>query len=116
IRKHAITTKDAVVAIAHNIEGLNQRINRLALEMNRMKGEVEQGKQMIEKLVTLNSAEHTLIDSVTTDMASLDETFKEYDHIKETLHTMIIQSNLSKGEIAKILQVMQRNIDKLEKR
>ncbi|MDR0721679.1 MAG: methyl-accepting chemotaxis protein [Treponema sp.] len=110
IRKHAITTKDAVGAISRNIEELIKKINHLAEEMDCMKGEVEQGKLMIEKLVSINSSEQIIVETVHTDLNALDSTFAEYDRMNETLSTMISQSNRGKEDIQKMLIVFQQNI------
>ncbi|MDR2632251.1 MAG: methyl-accepting chemotaxis protein [Treponema sp.] len=110
IRKHAITTKDAVAAISGNIEDLIKKIDRLAKEMDGMKGEVEQGKRMIEKLVSVNHSEQSLMETVNQDVQALDATFAEYDRINETLSTMIDQSNRGKEDIHRMLIVFQQNI------
>ncbi|MDR1986936.1 MAG: methyl-accepting chemotaxis protein [Treponema sp.] len=110
IRKHAITTKDAVAAISGNIEELIKKIDRLAGEMNSMKEEVEQDKLMIEKLVSVNDNEQTLVETVNQDLNVLDSTFAEYDRINETLSTMISQSSRGKEDIQKMLIVFQQNI------
>ena len=115
IRKHAITTKDAVTAISRNIEELIKKINRLAGEMDSMKGEVEQGKLMIEKLVSINSSEQAVVEAVNRDLNALDSTFAEYDRINETLSAMIIQSHQGKEEIQKMLIVFQQNIQACSK-
>ncbi|MDR0629341.1 MAG: methyl-accepting chemotaxis protein [Treponema sp.] len=115
IRKHAITTKDAVAAISRNIEELIKKINHLAGEMDSMKGEVEQGKLMIEKLVSINSSEQTIVEAVNKDLNALDATFTEYDRINETLSAMIIQSNHGKEDIQKMLIVFQQNIQACSK-
>ncbi|MDR2797156.1 MAG: methyl-accepting chemotaxis protein [Treponema sp.] len=110
IRKHAITTKDAVAAISGNIEELIKKIDHLAGEMNGMKEEVEQGKLMIEKLVSINRSEQTLVETVNKDLSALDSTFVEYDRINETLNVMISQSNRGREDIQKMLIVFHQNI------
>ncbi|MDR3114282.1 MAG: methyl-accepting chemotaxis protein [Treponema sp.] len=110
IRKHAITTKDAIAAISGNIEELIKKINRLATEMDGMKEEVEQGKRMIEKLVSANQDEQTLVETVNKNLSTLDSTFAEYDRINETLKDMISQSKRGKEDIQKMLIVFQQNI------
>jgi methyl-accepting chemotaxis protein len=113
IRKHATTTKDAVAMISGNIEELIKKIDRLAEEMNSMKGEVQQGTQMIEKLVAVNRTEQVLIETVNTNLNALDSSFVEYDCMHETLESMISQSIRSKEDIQKMLIVFQQNIEKV---
>lgn len=113
IRKHATTTKDAIAAISGNIEELIKKINRLAEEMNSMKEEVQQGTQMIEKLVAVNKTEQVLIGTVNTNLNSLDSSFAEYDRLHETLGSMISQSVRSREDIHKMLIVFQQNIEKV---
>ena len=110
IRRHAGTTKDAVAKISQNVEDLIKRIDSLAKEMDGMKGEVEEGKRIIEKLVSTNESEQSLIETVNKDLSALDTTLAEYDRINETLNTMIDQSNQGKGDIQKMLIVFQQNL------
>ena len=83
--------------------------------MDSMKGEVEQGKLMIEKLVSSNNSEQAIVAAVNRDINALDSTFAEYDRINETLGAMIIQSNQGKEDIQKMLIVFHQNIQACSK-
>ncbi|MDR2398813.1 MAG: methyl-accepting chemotaxis protein [Spirochaetaceae bacterium] len=111
IRKHAITTKDAVAAISGNIEDLIKKINTLAEEMDSMKEEVAQSKVMIEQLVLVHRDEQGIVDTMNRDLEVLDSTFSEYDRINETLAAMIVQSDKGREDIQKMLLVFLQNID-----
>ncbi|MDR0708334.1 MAG: methyl-accepting chemotaxis protein [Treponema sp.] len=113
IRKHAATTKNAVDSISGNMQTLIKSIRELSVKMENVKIEVENAKSRIQNLVSTNSQELSLIDSVNRDVASLESTFKEYDGIKATLNTMIEQSNVSKEEIEKMLVVYNGNIENI---
>jgi methyl-accepting chemotaxis protein len=112
IRKHATTTKDAVEGISKNITVLLNTISDLSKKMDAVKTEVDQAKQMIDNLVTANKYEFSLINSVNQEISTLETTFSEYDVVKDTLNTMIEQSNVSKDDIEKMLVVYQHNIKK----
>jgi methyl-accepting chemotaxis protein len=112
IRKHASTTKSAVEGISKNITVLLKTIFDLSKKMDAVKQEVDQAKQMVDNLVTANKYEISLVNSVKQEVSTLETTFNEYDVIKDTLNTMIKQSNISKEDIEKMLIVYQHNIKK----
>ncbi|MDR2738226.1 MAG: hypothetical protein LBB68_00105 [Treponema sp.] len=89
-------------------------IHALSAKMENVKAEVEEAKRRIQNLVSANTQELSLIDSVNRDVASLETAFQEYDGIKSTLNTMIEQSNLSKDDIEKMLIVYDNNIENVE--
>ncbi|MDR1100314.1 MAG: methyl-accepting chemotaxis protein, partial [Treponema sp.] len=89
IRKHAATTKNAVDGISENMRVLIKSIRDLSAKMENVKAEVEEAKRGIQNLVSANTQELSLIDSVNRDVASLETTFQEYEGIKSTLNTMI---------------------------
>jgi methyl-accepting chemotaxis protein len=112
IRKHATTTKDAVEGISKNITVLLKTIGDLSKKMDAVKKEVDQAKLMVDNLVSANKYELSLINSVNQEIVTLETTFDEYDVIKDTLNTMIKQSNVSKEDIEKMLIVYQHNVKK----
>ncbi|MDR1325335.1 MAG: methyl-accepting chemotaxis protein [Treponema sp.] len=113
IRKHAATTKNAVDSISGNMQVLIKSIKELSVKMEHVKTEVENAKTRIQKLVSTNTQELSVINSVNTDVSSLEQTFKEYEGIKETLNKMIEQSSLSKEDIEKMLVVYNSNIENI---
>lgn len=113
IRKHAITTKNAIELISTNIKTLMRRIDDLAEKMNGMKDEVEQGKQMIQELVHINGQEQHFVDGVGKDITTMNQAFAEYEAIKETLDRMIKESHESKEDIANMLLAFQNNLKTL---
>jgi hypothetical protein len=114
IRKHAASTKNAVDGISGNMQVLIKSIRDLSEKMEKVKAEVEAAKRGIQNLVSANTQELSLIDSVNRDVASLETTFQEYEGIKSTLNTMIEQSNVSKDDIEKMLIVYDHNIESIE--
>jgi methyl-accepting chemotaxis protein len=114
IRKHATTTKSAVDDISGNMQVLINSIHDLSTKMETVKAEVEEAKRRVQNLVSANAQELSLIDSVNQDVASLEDTFQEYEGIKSTLNTMIKQSNVSKEDIEKMLIVYDNNIEDIE--
>jgi methyl-accepting chemotaxis protein len=114
IRKHAVTTKNAVDDISGNMQVLINSIRDLSAKMETVKAEVEEAKLRVQNLVSANAQELSLIDSVNQDVASLENTFQEYDGIKSTLNVMIKQSNVSQEDIEKMLIVYDNNIEEIE--
>jgi hypothetical protein len=114
IRKHAVTTKNAVDSISGNMQVLIKSIHELSIKMEKVKTEVEEAKSSIHNLVSANTQEISLIDSVNRDVVSLEAAFQEYDGLKLTLNTMIGQSNVSKDDIEKMLIVYDNNIENVE--
>jgi flagellin-like hook-associated protein FlgL len=114
IRKHAVTTKNAVDDISGNMQVLINSIRELSAKMEAVKAEVEKAKRRVQNLVSANAQELSLIDSVNQDVASLEGTFQEYEGIKSTLNAMIKQSNVSKEDIEKMLVVYDNNIEDME--
>jgi methyl-accepting chemotaxis protein len=114
IRKHAGTTKNAVDGISENIQVLIKNIQELSVKMEKVKTEVEEAKRSIHNLVSANTQEISLIESVNRDVVSLETAFQEYDGLKLTLNTMIEQSNVSKDDIEKMLIVYDNNIENVE--
>ncbi|MDR2786421.1 MAG: methyl-accepting chemotaxis protein [Treponema sp.] len=114
IRKHAATTKSAVDGISGNMQILIKGIHGLSAKMEHIKAEVEEAKRRIQNLVSANTQELSLIDSVNRDVTSLETAFQEYDGIKSTLNTMIEQSNVSRDDIEKMLIVYDNNIEDVE--
>ncbi|MDR2484100.1 MAG: methyl-accepting chemotaxis protein [Treponema sp.] len=112
IRKHALTTKNAVETISKNIIVLINTINELSKKMDSIKTEADQAKQTVDNLVETNKHEISLINSVNENISTLDTSFKKYEGIKETLDRMIHQSNISKEDIEKMLIVYQDNVRK----
>jgi hypothetical protein len=115
IRKHAVTTKNAVDDISGNMQVLINNIRNLSAKMETVKAEVEDAKRRVQNLVSANAQELSLIDSVNRDVASLEGTFQEYDGLKSTLNVMIEQSNVSKEDIEKMLIVYDNNIEDIER-
>jgi methyl-accepting chemotaxis protein len=115
IRKHAATTKDAIETISENIKQLIAHIDSLSTKMNAMKGEVKEGKSLVQKIVALSEQENTALSAVNTDIASIDETFEEYEEISETLNETIKQSDISKTDIEQMLILFQDSMDSIEK-
>jgi prefoldin subunit 5 len=116
IRKHAATTKSAVDGISGNMQVLIKSIQDLSAKMEHVKAEVAEAMHSIQNLVSANTQELSLIDSVNRDVASLETTFQEYDGLRATLNTMIKQSNVSKDDIEKMLIVYADNIENIETR
>ncbi|MDR1428780.1 MAG: methyl-accepting chemotaxis protein [Spirochaetaceae bacterium] len=114
IRKHAATTKTAVDGISENMQVLIKSIRGLSVRMETIKVKIEEAKRGIQNLVSANTQELSLINSVNQDVASLETAFLEYDGIKSTLNTMIEQSNVSKDDIEKMLIVYDNNIEDIE--
>ena len=112
IRKHASTTKSAIEGISKYIDVLLQTIKELSQKMNRVRQEVDKTREMVENLVSANQHEISIINSVNSNIDSLESTFTEYDSIKETLGKMINQSTVSKDDIEKMLIVYEDNIVK----
>jgi archaellum component FlaC len=115
IRKHASTTKNAVDGISGNMQVLIKSINSLSAKMELVKAEVERAMHSIQNLVSANTRELSLINSVNRDVNSLEAVFQDYDGIKAALNTMIEQSNVSKDDIEKMLVVYDHNIESIEK-
>ncbi|MDR0448748.1 MAG: methyl-accepting chemotaxis protein [Treponema sp.] len=111
IRKHAANTKGSIEGISNYIEILLKAIKELSTKMETVKREVDNTKQLVENLVQVNKHEVSLINSVSNNINSLDSTFEEYETIKDTLESMIEQSNLSKDDIENMLIVFQNNIE-----
>jgi methyl-accepting chemotaxis protein len=116
IRKHAVTTKNAVDGISGNMKTLIGSIRELSEKMEKVKAEVEDAKRSIRNLVSANTQELSLIKSVNHDVSALETTFQEYEGIKSTLNRMIEQSQVSKDDIEKMLIVYDNNIGDLETR
>ncbi|ULQ61209.1 methyl-accepting chemotaxis protein [Brucepastera parasyntrophica] len=114
IRKHASTTKGSIEKTAENIESLINKIYALSEKMESIKKEVEQGQMMIRELVTLSVEQKAVINSVNTGVQSIDETFREYATMKETLDRMIRQSQVSKDDIEKMLITFQSDVSGIE--
>jgi hypothetical protein len=114
IRKHAATTKNAVDGISGNMKVLINSIRGLSAKMESVKAEVEEAKRSIQNLVSANTQELSLINSVNRDVSSLETTFQKYDGIKSTLNAMIEQSQVSKDDIEKMLIVYDNNIGGIE--
>ncbi|MDR1868231.1 MAG: methyl-accepting chemotaxis protein [Treponema sp.] len=114
IRKHAVTTKDAVDNISKNIKNLISQINNLSEIMNVMKKEVHEGKILIAKIVEINDKEHQALDSITSDINELEQTANEYTKFEGILSAMVEQSTTSKTDIGKMLTVFQQNLDDIE--
>ena len=112
IRKHAGTTKSAIEGISRYIDILLKTIKDLSQKMDMVRQEVDRTRNIVEDLVNANQYEISLINSVNSNINSLESTFTEYDSIKETLSKMIRQSNVSKDDIEKMLIVYQDNIVK----
>jgi hypothetical protein len=115
IRKHAATTKNAVDSISGNMQILIKSIYELSTKMEKVKIEVEEAKRKVQNLVSANTQELSLINSVNRDVVSLESVFQDYDGIKSTLNTMIEQSNVSKEDIEKMLIVYDNNIENIER-
>jgi methyl-accepting chemotaxis protein len=115
IRRHAGTTKEAIGAISDNIKQLIVHIDSLSEKMNAMKHEVKEGKALVQKIVVLSEQENKVLSAVKTNIASIDETFREYEKIAETLHKTIEQSNVSKTDIERILVLFQDSMESIEK-
>ena len=115
IRRHAGTTKEAIGTISDNIKQLIVHIDSLSEKMNAMKGEVKEGKALVQKIVALRKQEDTTLSAVRTDIASIDETFQEYGKIAETLNKTIEQSNASKVDIEQMLELFQDCMENIEK-
>jgi hypothetical protein len=113
IRKHAATTKNAVDSISGNMKILIKSINELSVKMENVKSEVDNAKKRIQNLVSVNTRELSLINSVNHDVSSLESTFKEYEGIKQALDAMIEQSSISKDDIEKLLLMYSDNIEKI---
>jgi hypothetical protein len=114
IRKHAVTTKNAVDNISGNMQVLIGNIRSLSTKMETVKAEVETAKRRVQNLVSANAQELSLIDSVNRDVAALEGAFREYDGLKSTLNAMIEQSNVSKKDIEKMLVVYDNNIEDIK--
>jgi hypothetical protein len=114
IRKHAASTKQAVESISGSMQTLIKDIHSLSTKMEIVKTQVEDAKRRIQNMVSTNTQELSLVESVNRDVSSLEATFQEYDGIKQTLNTMIEQSNVSKDEIEKMLLVYNGNIENIE--
>lgn len=115
IRKHAGTTKGTIEQTSANIKTLISKIDELSGKMDAIKKEVEQGKAMIQELISVTENEHSLINKVSDGVHSVDETFTEYDSMKNTLDRMIHQSGISKDEIEKMLVSFQYDLTSIEK-
>ncbi|MDR0557786.1 MAG: methyl-accepting chemotaxis protein [Treponema sp.] len=115
IRKHAATTKDAIGTISENIKQLIVHIGSLSEKMNAMKQEVKEGKTLVQKIVALSEQENKALSAVKIDIASIDETFQEYEKIAEILHKTIEQSNVSKTDIEQMLVLFQDSMESIEK-
>jgi methyl-accepting chemotaxis protein len=114
IRKHAATTKIAVDGLSGNMQTLIKSIRELSAKMENVKKEVEDAKRRIQNLVSANTQELSLIESVNRDVDSLESTFQEYEGLKLTLDAMIEQSTVSKEDIEKMLIVYSGNIENIE--
>jgi hypothetical protein len=115
IRKHAATTKNAADGISGNMQVLIKNIRDLSAKMDHVKTELEEARRSIQNLVSANTQELSLINSVNRDVASLETTFQEYDGLRATLNTMIEQSTISRDDIEKMLIVYDDNIESIEK-
>ncbi|GHU23193.1 hypothetical protein FACS1894164_07090 [Spirochaetia bacterium] len=114
IRKHAVSTKNAVGAISDDIRILITNINELSKKMGSMKCEVQQGKIMVKVLVENDSSEQTLMSTVGDNISDIETAFQEYNALKENMTQMIEQSSLSRKQIEKMLGVIQSNLNKIE--
>ncbi len=115
IRKHAATTQDSIRRTGSNLESLIKNINVLSEKMNGIKTEVGQGKRMVDELVEINGQGKTVLDTVASDMNSVETVFKQYDEVKATLDRMIRQSSVSKEEIEKMLLAFRNDVNRIEK-
>ena len=114
IRKHAASTKTSIDSISDYIKVFLKTIDSLSSKMSVVKKDLEQIKAMVDNLVKANKYEMSLVHSVNENIASLEGTFEEYGGIKNTLGSMINQSNTSKDDIEKMLIVYQHNLKKIE--
>jgi methyl-accepting chemotaxis protein len=115
IRKHAATTKNAVDGISGNMQVLIKSIRDLSAKMENVKVEVGEARRSIQNLVSANTQELSLIESVNRDVSALETTFQEYDGLRATLNTMIEQSTISRDDIEKMLIVYDNNLETIEK-
>jgi methyl-accepting chemotaxis protein len=115
IRKHAAATKNAVDGISGNMQILIKSIRDLSIKMENVKAEVGEARRNIQNLVSANTQELSLIESVNRDVTALEATFQEYDGIRATLNTMIEQSTISRDDIEKMLIVYDNNLESIEK-
>jgi len=113
IRKHAGTTKEAVDSISKNMQVMIGTIRELGKKMDAMKSEVELARTKVDNLMAVNASEVSVVNEVNQEVSSMEESFAEYDVIRDALKGMIQQSNLSKDDIENMLIVYQDNIGKI---
>jgi uncharacterized protein YukE len=116
IRKHANATANAVAGISNAIGTLIKTIQDLSVKMDAVKQEVDQAKQTVDNLVNANKHELSLISQVNQNVSTLENTFDEYDLIKQMLNTMIERSSEFRDDIERMLLVYQHNMRSTEDR
>ncbi len=115
IRRHAATTKETIGRTTASVDFLVRKIASLSEGMERIREEVRAGSAAMRELVDIIERERVGLSSVGTDLAAIDEGFKDYDTIKVALERMIGQSAVSRKDIERILISYQGDLESLER-